>query len=54
MLTTSELKQKACAAIESKKQDIIEVAQDVLSHPEAGFSEIKTSRLVERKNPSVE
>ena len=49
MLTTSELKQKACAAIESNKQDIIEIAQDVLSHPEAGFSEIKTSRLVERK-----
>ena len=49
MLTTSELKQKACAAIEAKKQEIIGIAQEVLSHPEAGFSEIRTSRLVERK-----
>ncbi len=48
MLTTQELKRKACAAIDSKKQDIVDVARQVLSHPEAGFSEVKTSRLVQR------
>ena len=48
MLTAQELKRKACAAIDSNKQDIIGVARQVLSHPEAGFSEVKTSRLVQR------
>ena len=49
MLTTLELKQRACAAIEGQKQDIIQIAKEILSHPEAGFSEIRTSRLVKQK-----
>ena len=49
MLTTEELKRRACAAIEKKKKEIIGVAQEVLSHPEAGFNETRTSRLVARK-----
>ena len=49
MLTTQELKQRACAAIESRKQDIVGVAQDILSSPESGFRETRTAGLVARK-----
>ena len=49
MLNTVELKQKACDAIERKKKEIIGVAQDILAHPEAGFSETRTARLVAQK-----
>ena len=49
MLTNQELKQKACSAIESRKKEIIGASLDILSNPEAGFRESKTSSLVERK-----
>jgi amidohydrolase len=49
MLTIPELKQKACATIENKKKEIVSLAQDILAHPEAGFSEERTSGLVARK-----
>ena len=49
MLTRQELKQKACATIEKRKREIIGIAREVGSHPEVGFSETKTSRLVARK-----
>ena len=49
MLTSEELKQKACSAIDMRRDEIISIAQEVLSIPEAGFNEIRTSRLVERK-----
>jgi amidohydrolase len=49
MLTRQELKQKAYATIEKRKGDIIATAKEVLSHPEAGFREVKTSRLVAGK-----
>ena len=49
MLTNSELKQEACAAIDRRKKEIIGIAQEVLSHPEAGFAETRTSRLVAGK-----
>jgi amidohydrolase len=49
MLTGQELKQKACAAIEARKKDLIAVAQDILANPEPGFSETRTARLVSRK-----
>jgi amidohydrolase len=48
MLTTQELKQKACATIEKRKEEIIAIAKEAGSHPELGFGEIKTSRLVAR------
>ena len=44
-----ELKQKACAAIEKRKKEFIGLAQEVLSHPEPGFSEVRTAALVARK-----
>jgi len=49
MFTRQELKQRACATIERRKRDIIGVAKEVLSHPEAGFREVKTSRVVMQK-----
>jgi len=49
MVTTSELKQKACATIEKHKKEIISVSEEILAHPEAGFNETRTSRLVTRK-----
>ncbi|MCH7606892.1 MAG: amidohydrolase, partial [Chloroflexi bacterium] len=49
MLTNEELKQKACAAIDRRKKEIIGVSQEILSHPEAGFREVRTSSLVARK-----
>ena len=48
-LNNQELKLKACAAIERKKKELIGVAREILSHPEAGFRETKTSSLVARK-----
>ncbi|MSQ07093.1 MAG: amidohydrolase [Dehalococcoidia bacterium] len=48
MLNPQELKQKACAAIESRKQQIVAAAREVLANPEPGFSETKTARLVAR------
>ncbi len=49
MLTKEELKRKACAAIEKRKKEIVGVAQETLSHPEPGFSEVRTAALVSRK-----
>jgi amidohydrolase len=49
MLTKQELKQKACAAIEKRKKELVGIAKEVLSHPEPGFSETKTARLVANK-----
>jgi amidohydrolase len=49
MLTKQELKQRACAAIDKRKKEIIDVAKEVLAHPEPGFSETRTAQLVARK-----
>lgn len=49
MLSGEELKQKACATIERNKKEIIAISKEVLRHPEVGFSETRTSRLVAQK-----
>ena len=49
MLTVEELKRRACETIEKRKKEIIGVAQQVLSQPEAGFREHKTAALVAQK-----
>ena len=49
MLTVEELKRRACETIEKRKKEIIGVAQQVLSHPEAGFREYRTAGLVAQK-----
>ena len=49
MLTVAEMKRRACEAIDRRKKEIIGIAQEVLSHPEAGFREYRTAGLVARK-----
>ncbi len=49
MLSRQELKQRACAAIDRQKSEIIGVAREILDTPEPGFSEFKTAKLVARK-----
>ena len=39
-------KRIACDAIESRKDVIISIAEDILHHPETGFTEHRTARLV--------
>jgi len=46
MATRQELKEKACAAIEERKEEIIAIAQDILHHPETGYTEQRTSGIV--------
>ena len=46
MLSRQELKQRACAAIDRRKADIVDVSRQILDHPEPGFREVKTARLV--------
>ena len=49
MLTVEELKRRACETIEKRKKEIVGIAQQVLSHPEAGFREYRTAGLVAQK-----
>ena len=48
-LTRQELKQRACAAIERRKAELIGVSREILSNPEPGFREVKTAALVGQK-----
>src|ERR1700687_5115570 len=45
-LTRDELKQRVCEAIERHGNEIIELGETILHHPETGFNEAKTSALV--------
>lgn len=49
MPTREELKRRAFAAIDSHAGEIVGVAQAILHHPEPGFREVKTARLVAGK-----
>ncbi len=46
MATREELKQAACAAIDRHSDEIIAVSKDILDHPEPGYSEYRTARVV--------
>ena len=46
MATREELKQAACAAIDRHSDEIIAVSRDILEHPEPGYSEYRTARVV--------
>jgi len=48
-LSVDELKKRACETIERHKEEIVDVAQQVLATPEAGFRETKTAQLVAQK-----
>lgn len=49
MPTVSEMKALAMAEIESRKDEIIAIAHEVLRNPETGFTEYKTSKIVQDK-----
>lgn len=53
MPTVDELKQAAVAAIDQRKDEIVEIAKTVLANPETGFTEQKTARLVQEKFKSL-
>ena len=48
-LSVDELKKRACETIEQHKKEIVDIAQQVLATPEAGFRETKTAQLVAQK-----
>ena len=49
MPTVSEMKALAMAEIESRKDEIIANAHEVLRNPETGFTEYKTTKIVQDK-----
>jgi amidohydrolase len=49
MPTIAELKAQTLAAIEARSAWLIDIAKTILNHPEAGFQEVKTARLVSDK-----
>ena len=46
MATVAELKQAACAAIDRNADELVRVSKDILEHPEPGYSEYRTARVV--------
>lgn len=46
-MTKSELKQRVYAAIDRRAEQIIRIGEQIRKHPELGFKEVKTARLVE-------
>ncbi|MBI4201239.1 MAG: amidohydrolase [Chloroflexi bacterium] len=49
MPTVAEMKKAAIAAIDERKDEIIGIAKTIWQNPETGFTEQKTSRLVQQK-----
>ena len=48
MPTKEEVKRQVCDAIDRRADQIIKVGETIRHHPELGFKEIKTARLVEQ------
>src|SRR5437016_8541859 len=46
-MTKDELKQRVYQAIEQRGEEIIGLGEEIRRHPELGFKEVKTARLVE-------
>jgi amidohydrolase len=46
-MTRNELKQRIYSAIDKRAEEIIGLGEQIRKHPELGFKEIKTARLVE-------
>ena len=49
MPSREELKARVCSEIESRAEEMIRISRTILDHPERGFREVKTSRLVSSK-----
>ena len=48
MSDSQELKNRVCAAIDARHDDIIAIGETIMSNPETGFREVKTAALVTR------
>lgn len=46
MPTREELKAAACEAIDRRADELIGLSKDILNHPEPGYSEYRTARVV--------
>ncbi len=46
MPANQELKDRVCAAIDARRSDLLAIAEDILHHPETGFREVRTARVV--------
>jgi amidohydrolase len=51
--TRDELKQAVCEAIDRHGNEIIELGETILHHPETGFNEAKTSALVAERMAAI-
>ena len=49
MPTKEELKRRACRVIDQRKDELIGIARDILEHPETGFNEHRTAKIVKDK-----
>lgn len=45
-MTKTELLQRVCAAIDRRGEEIVALGEDIRRHPELGFKEFRTARLV--------
>jgi amidohydrolase len=52
-LTKEQLKQQVCEAIDRQSNEIIELGETILHHPETGFNERKTAALVAEKMQQI-
>src|SRR5438876_12340180 len=46
-MTKNELKERVYAAIDRRAEEIVGLGERIRKHPELGFKEVKTARLVE-------
>ncbi len=49
MASSEELSSRVCQEIDRRSDEIMAVAETILTHPEPGFREFKTARLVADK-----
>jgi amidohydrolase len=45
-VSLDELKARVCAAIDARRDTIVGIAREIATHPETGFREVKTARVV--------
>jgi len=48
MISRDDLKKKVCEAIDRRRDKILEIGDTILNHPELGFKEYRTAKLVSR------
>ena len=46
-MTKNELKERVYAAIDRRAEEIVRLGERIRKHPELGFKELKTARLIE-------